>query len=231
MTKEQFLAKFKKDEKGILVYKILSKKGGPYYKMPSYWKIEPGAFLQTGCDPNIHDACSFGVNFSTKKWAMAAPSPNSWSYNKGTNLQGCQIWLCRIRFEDIPGVVVPVQTDGKARCERLELIRPLKKHKFIGIDMNGRPRRSVTMLRKSSNPGKITGTEAYRWHRSLEKELKRFSKALDQSPKIVTDYRFKFEKVEWPEKEGWGDHYITERKGRENKKSTCKTGNGGRRVT
>ena len=32
------------------------------------------------------------------------------------------IWRCRIRWMDLPGVVIPYNTDGKARCNRLELL-------------------------------------------------------------------------------------------------------------
>ena len=35
------------------------------------------------------------------------------------------LWRCRIRYEDGPGVVVPYNTDGKARCERLELLEEM----------------------------------------------------------------------------------------------------------
>lgn len=33
-----------------------------------------------------------------------------------------KIYRCRIRWIDLAGVVVPYNTDGKARCARLEIL-------------------------------------------------------------------------------------------------------------
>jgi len=36
------------------------------------------------------------------------------------------LWECLILFEDAPDIVVPYNTDGKARCGRLQLIKKIK---------------------------------------------------------------------------------------------------------
>jgi hypothetical protein len=53
--------------------------------------------------------CGCGVNFAPLSWIREHYSSSI-------------IWRCRIRWLDCVGVVVPYNTDGKARCSRLELI-------------------------------------------------------------------------------------------------------------
>lgn len=36
------------------------------------------------------------------------------------------IWRCLIRWEWLPGVCVPYNTNGKIRCERVELLEVVK---------------------------------------------------------------------------------------------------------
>lgn len=52
------------------------------------------------------------MHFGTAKWLLGARGCNKDVW-----------WECRIRWIDLAGVTVPYNTDGKARCERLELIR------------------------------------------------------------------------------------------------------------
>lgn len=99
---------FETDDLGYIVYKAI---GDTFYNSPDHWKIEAGCYLEEV--PNLlpTDECGSGVNFGTLAWILE-------------NFIGHQIvvWRCRIRWIDLPGVVVPYNTDGKARCSRLELL-------------------------------------------------------------------------------------------------------------
>ena len=98
---------FKWDKSGLVVYKRI---GTTPFAMPPYWKARKGESLEEVCNPNRTDACGCGVNFATLDWCMN-------HYTRG------DLWKCRIRLRDLADVVVPYNTDGKARCSRLELIK------------------------------------------------------------------------------------------------------------
>jgi len=103
---------FESDELGIIVYKAF---GNTTYPAPNHWTVEPGSFIEEVVHPDPCLDCACGANFATQEWI----SSNYTSYK-------ITIWKCRIRWMDLAGVVVPYNTDGKARCSRLELIEPLK---------------------------------------------------------------------------------------------------------
>jgi hypothetical protein len=101
-----FMAQFTTDADGVIVFKAF---GGTDYTPPESWKIEPGAVLEEVVNPLPTINCGCGVNFGTEEWVRKA-YPNS------------TIWRCRIEWLDLADVVVPYNTDGKARCGRLRLI-------------------------------------------------------------------------------------------------------------
>ena len=105
-----FLSQFEKDDKGLIVYKAV---GNTTYSQPAHWVIEPGAFLTEVVNPDRGTHCGSGVNFGTRKFCQD-------NYAKST------LWRCRINWLDLAGVIVPFNTDGKARCERLELLEVVK---------------------------------------------------------------------------------------------------------
>jgi len=96
---------FKKTAKGILVYKCF----GKHFSPNSAWKIEPGSIISETVNPNRQDDCGSGVNVAPLEVVRK-------NYKNGP------IWKCLIRNEWLPGVVVPFGTDGKIRCEKVELI-------------------------------------------------------------------------------------------------------------
>ncbi len=112
MTAKAYLSQFEKDKKGIIVYKAI---GNTYKLPPVYWDIKPSAFLKEVVNPLRTDECGSGVNFATLKWIKKAFKDSDTT-----------IWKCRILWEDLADVVVPYNTDGKARCACLQLIKPLK---------------------------------------------------------------------------------------------------------
>lgn len=95
------------DRGGWIVYKAI---GDTIYTSPSTWTIEPGAILEEVVNPTRTQDCGCGVNFATLAWCED-------TYPKSV------IWECLLHFEDAPDICVPYNTDGKARCGRLELIR------------------------------------------------------------------------------------------------------------
>jgi hypothetical protein len=99
---------FEHDDLGFVVYKTF----GAYYKQPE-WKIEAGSFIEENANQFPTNDCGCGINFATIKWIK----------NDQSNPE---IWRCRIRWIDCVGVVIPYNTDGKARCSRLELIEIVK---------------------------------------------------------------------------------------------------------
>ena len=102
-----YLSQFEKDESGIYVYKAI---GNTTYNMPDYWKIESLSFIEEVVNPERNTECGCGVNFATMDWINK-------NYPKHGN-----VWKCLIHWEDVADVVVPFNTDGKARCARLQLI-------------------------------------------------------------------------------------------------------------
>ena len=106
---EWFRRNFKKTKRGVIVYKCFH---GTFAPNPC-WKIEPGAILTEICGPMPTDDCACGLNFATLEWVKA-------------NHPSKIVWRCLIRWAWLPGVVIPWNTDGKARCSKLMLLRPLK---------------------------------------------------------------------------------------------------------
>lgn len=105
-----WLAQFERDETGILVYKAI---GGTTYAPPSAWTIEPGSVLSEVVNPDRTCECGCGVNFGTEVFVRKFYLESD-------------VWLCRIPFDKLSDVVVPYNTDGKARCGYLELVENLE---------------------------------------------------------------------------------------------------------
>jgi len=91
---------------GWIVYKAI---GDTTFSVPPDWTIRPGEILLEVVNPDRCTECGCGVNFGTLEWCLR-------------NYPHSVIWRCLIRYEDGPGIVVPYNTDGKARCERMTLI-------------------------------------------------------------------------------------------------------------
>ena len=106
-TAKDYLSQFKKDKSGIYVYKTF----GAYSTAPDYWKIEPKSFIEEVVNPDRCTECGSGINFATLEWIK-----------KCKEAQDKPVWRCLIHWEDVADVVVPFNTDGKARCARLQLI-------------------------------------------------------------------------------------------------------------
>jgi len=62
---------------------------------------------------NRTDVCGCGINVAPLEWVKR-------------NYKGV-IWKVLIRWEWLAGVCVPYNTDGKIRCERVELVEVVEK--------------------------------------------------------------------------------------------------------
>ena len=109
ITAREFMANFKKDKDGYLVYKCI---GNTNYNTPEHWKITAGSYLEEVVNQLPTLECACGVNFGTLEWCRE-------------NYPEADLWLCRIHWADLPDVTVPYGTDGKARCGRLQLIKKI----------------------------------------------------------------------------------------------------------
>ena len=98
---------FEKTQEGYIAYKQFGMHRDPNPK----WEIVAGSVISEVVNPNRTDDCGCGVNVGTKQWVAG-----------NLSVIASKVWKCLIRWEWLPGVVVPYNTDGKIRCERVELI-------------------------------------------------------------------------------------------------------------
>ena len=96
---------------GVIVYKAF---GDTIYAAPERWEVAEGNYITEVCNPNRTDDCGCGVNFGTLEWIQE-------NINSPTS-----VWKCLIEWIDLVSVVVPYNTDGKARCERLKLLERIE---------------------------------------------------------------------------------------------------------
>jgi hypothetical protein len=110
-----FLAEnFEHTADGIIAYKTF----GETYKTPEEWKIEVGSVIKETVCFYREMSCAWGINVATKRWVI-------------NETHSGEIWKCLIRWEWLPGVVVPNATDGKIRCERVELLECIQREDFV----------------------------------------------------------------------------------------------------
>ena len=105
-------AHFERTPDGFIAYKTF----GSSYSPNSDWKIEPGSVLTEVVNPDRTCSCGCGINVA----------PLSWVKDNATNGGRLSIWKVLIRWEWLMGVVVPFGSDGKVRCEKVELIEVVK---------------------------------------------------------------------------------------------------------
>ena len=107
----EWLKQFKTDRFGIYVYKGL---GNTTYPIPDHWRGEKGNILHETPNPDRCTECGSGVNFASEEWVRKT-------------YPGSEIWRCLIPWEYVAGIVVPYNTDGKARCSHLQLVNIVKR--------------------------------------------------------------------------------------------------------
>jgi len=98
---------FERTSKGYIVYKAFGET--PYADRKKWGKIRAGRILTETVNPCRTIACGCGVNFATKKWIE-------------NNYKDVTIYKCLIKWENAVDIIVPYNTDGKARCGKLKLL-------------------------------------------------------------------------------------------------------------
>ena len=101
-------AHFERTADGYIAYKTF----GSQYDPPEKWVIEAGSVIEENVNPSRADTCGCGINVAPLDWVRREYSGD--------------IWKVLIRWEWLAGVVVPYSTDGKIRCERVELLEVVK---------------------------------------------------------------------------------------------------------
>ena len=106
---------FEMVSEGFVAYKTF----GSGYTPPANWKIEPKSIISETVNFDRCTVCGCGINVA----------PIEWVKNKYND---APCWKVLIRFEWLAGVCVPYNTDGKIRCERVELLEMVKTEKENG---------------------------------------------------------------------------------------------------
>ena len=101
-------ANFECTENGYIAYKTF----GAQYTPPEKWEIKPGSIIEENVNFDRCNDCGCGINVAPIQWVKD-------NYKE-------DVWKVLIRWEWLAGVCVPYNTDGKIRCERVELIEIVK---------------------------------------------------------------------------------------------------------
>ena len=101
-------AHFERTADGYIAYKTF----GGEYKPPEKWTNSPGSVIEENVNSNRADVCGCGINVAPLEWVRRKYSGD--------------VWKVLIRWEWLAGVVVPYGTDGKIRCEKVELLGVVK---------------------------------------------------------------------------------------------------------
>ena len=98
-------AHFERDDDGYIAYKTF----GGTYNPPKGWEIKPGSVISETVNFDRCTECGSGINVAPLEWVKC-------------QYDGKEIWKVLIRWEWLAGVCVPYNSDGKIRCERVELL-------------------------------------------------------------------------------------------------------------
>ena len=101
-------AHFERTDEGYIVYKSF----GENYSAPETWKIEPGSIIEETVNCDRTTECGCGINVAPLEWVRR-------NGNK-------QPYKLLIRWEWLPGVVVPYNTDGKIRCSKAQILEAVE---------------------------------------------------------------------------------------------------------
>ena len=100
---------FEKTCTGYIVYKAF---GNTPYNSMVWGNPKKGKTISEVVNPCRTDNCGCGVNFATEEWVIS----NYFGYKT-------QIWQMLLRWKWLSTLVVPYNTDGKARCGILECVK------------------------------------------------------------------------------------------------------------
>lgn len=98
---------FERVADGYVAYKTFNAE----HDAPASWTIAEGSVISENVNFNRCEECGCGINVAPLDWVE---SHYGW--------RGGAIWKVLIRWEWLCGVCVPYNSDGKIRCERVELL-------------------------------------------------------------------------------------------------------------
>ena len=98
-------AHFERTEAGYIAYKTFN----AIYTAPAAWGIKGGAVISENVNFDRCTECGCGINVAPLEWVKR-------------RYVHVPIWKVLIRWEWLCGVCVPYMSDGKIRCERVELL-------------------------------------------------------------------------------------------------------------
>ena len=102
-------AYFESTDAGYIAYKTFN----AIYESPAAWEIKGGAVISENVNFDRCTDCGCGINVAPLEWVKR-------KYVDGP------IWKVLIRWEWLCGVCVPYMSDGKIRCERVELLEVVR---------------------------------------------------------------------------------------------------------
>ena len=102
-------AHFERTAEGYIAYKTFNST----YRVPGKWDIKEGSMIEEVVNFDRCTECGCGINVAPLDWVKR-------------NYPNKPIWKVLIRWEWLCGVCVPYMTDGKIRCERVELLGVVK---------------------------------------------------------------------------------------------------------
>ena len=101
-------ARFERTDEGYIVYKTF----GENYSAPESWKIKPGSIIEETVNCDRTTECGCGINVA----------PLAWVKKYGSH----RPYKLLVRWEWLPGVVVPYNTDGKIRCSKAQILEAVE---------------------------------------------------------------------------------------------------------
>ena len=101
---------FKRTKEGYIVYKAF---GHTIYNQKCFGTIKKGKIIREVVNPDRGTDCGCGINFATLNWVK-------------NNYSNSTIRKCLLRWEDLATLVVPFNTNGKARCGSLKVLEIVK---------------------------------------------------------------------------------------------------------
>ena len=96
---------FERTVAGYIAYKTFN----VIYTAPTKWEIKGGAVISENVNFDRCTECGCGINVAPLEWVKS-------------RYGNAPIWKVLIRWEWLCGVCVPYMSDGKIRCERVELL-------------------------------------------------------------------------------------------------------------
>ena len=106
-TADFMATNFERTPDGYIAYKTFNSLYS-LYRAPDAWEIKPGSIIEETVNFDRCTKCGSGINAAPLKWVRTH--------------QSGEIWKVLIRWEWLCGVCIPYNTDGKIRCERVELV-------------------------------------------------------------------------------------------------------------